>query len=231
MDDVRRLKNLASAKLSDPELQRGAGKIAGDAVSAAAQALDGLEAVARRSGMTTRKGKVSKVKLAKALVTPRQSARTVLDAAAAQINDRRASQVPSPDATAAPIEPRDIPMLFPSFYEDQLHTAAKPVTENNIAAVAGLTSANIALNAHRWLEIVGTPEEHRQWEQEFFSTDGDLAAMARRPDRMIDFLWNVSPRLHPGLRDLVEQMKDTITSAAGRFGPELPIDMWTESDH
>ena len=230
MDDVRRLKNLASAGLSGPELQLGVARTAGDAVTAAARALDGLEAVARRSGMTTRKGKVSKAKVAKALVKPMRSARTVLDAAAAEINDRRGSQVPSWDATVMPTEPRDIPMLFPTFYEDRLQTAGKPVTETNIAAVAGLTSANIALNAHRWLEIVGTPEVRQQWEREFFSSDGDLTAMARRPDRMIDFLWNVSARLHPGLWDLVEKMKETITSAAERFGPELPIDMWTEGD-
>jgi len=129
---------------------------------------------------------------------------------------------------AAPEETgRDIPLLNPMWFENQLSQAGKPTTSRNKAAIAGLTSANLALNATRWLDVVGTPEIRRRWDAEFGRPDEDLPSMLGRPDRMIDFLWAVSPRLHPGLRDFVGSMAGTFQDTARRFGPELPLDMWS----
>jgi hypothetical protein len=122
---------------------------------------------------------------------------------------------------------RDIPVLNPAWFEEQLRNAGKPVTKHNAAAAARLTSANLALNAHRWLGLIGTPLDRRQWDQRFHRPDADIEAALARPDAMIDFLWAVSPRVHPGLRDFVNSMRETFHSAAQKFGDELPADMWS----
>jgi hypothetical protein len=120
-------------------------------------------------------------------------------------------------------------MLNPSWFEDQLRDAGKPVTTHNAAAVARLTSANLTLNAHRWLGIVGTHKDRNRWDALFGRPDADLAATLARPDAMIDFLWAVSPRVHPGLRDFMAGMGQTVHGATRKFGDELPADMWSAS--
>jgi hypothetical protein len=117
--------------------------------------------------------------------------------------------------------------LHPNYFEEALAAAGKPVDQQNIIAVAGLFSANMALNANRWLEVVGTEETREEWRSRFQPVEHPTE-MVGRPDDMIDFLWAVSPRLHPGIRDLVEQMRSTIVSASQNFGPELPTDMWSD---
>ena len=134
---------------------------------------------------------------------------------------RNRNPAPASPATG----PREIPPLLPSFYEQALTAAGRPVTSHNVAAVAGLTAANIGLNANIWLERLGAHAELAQWNR-LFQAEADLEAVRSRPDEMIDFLWTVSPRLHPGLCDVVEQMHSTIVDACQKFGPELPLDMW-----
>jgi hypothetical protein len=86
-DDLRRLKDAASAKIADADL---AG-LAGDAVVGAADLVEGAEAVAKRSGLTNKKGEISKLRVAKAAVRPRSMARKVFDATADEIRERRQS--------------------------------------------------------------------------------------------------------------------------------------------
>lgn len=91
MDDLKRLKDAATERLSDGELTDTVSKAVGGAVVGASSALDSVESVAKRSGLTNKKGDVSKIKVAKTLLRPTKAARTILDAAAAEIEDRRAT--------------------------------------------------------------------------------------------------------------------------------------------
>jgi|ERR1019366_2597118 hypothetical protein len=120
---------------------------------------------------------------------------------------------------------RTIKPLHPDFYHSALDAAGKPVTDSNVAAVAGLTSANLALNAHRWLDAIGTPSARAEW-QSIFTSDEPDPDIVTRPDRMIDWLWKLSPRLHPGLTEFVASMRETIVRSTQKFGPDLPQNMW-----
>ena len=84
-DDVKRLKDAAKAKLDEADL----GKLAGNAVIGAQNLADGAEAVAGRSGLTKKNGELSKLKVARAAVQPRKTARKLLSATADEVRDRR----------------------------------------------------------------------------------------------------------------------------------------------
>lgn len=135
------------------------------------------------------------------------------------------SKQPPPQPPSAP-QPREIPQLNPAFYQAALVSAGKPVTPGNVAAIGGLTATNLALNANRWLDVVGTPAACADWNARFGPTGNDPARIVQRADEMIDFLWDFSPRLHPGLREFVDSMRETAASASQAFGDELPLDMW-----
>ena len=141
------------------------------------------------------------------------------------------SRRPQMDGPTGPPPSRtsEVPVLNPNYFEDALRAAGKPVTLGNVVAVAGLFSANLALNANRWLEVVGTPEVKARWSMQFRPVERP-EQMICRPDDMIDFLWGVTPRLHPGIRDVVKQMKKTIIDACQSFGSELPLDMWSAAN-
>jgi hypothetical protein len=121
---------------------------------------------------------------------------------------------------------RDVAQLYPTFYENILREARKPINRDNIVAIANLTTANLAVNAHRWLELVGTADDIARWEARFQSYETVTDGLLRRPDAMIDHLWAVSPRLHRGLRDFVKKISTTAREAAAPYGDELPFDMW-----
>ncbi|GHF37703.1 hypothetical protein FHX82_006354 [Amycolatopsis bartoniae] len=124
---------------------------------------------------------------------------------------------------------RDVPKLNPMWFADQLERAGKPLTTANGAAVAGLVGATLALSAQRWLDVVGTPEIRQRWDSLFGAADPDASARLTRPDRMIDFLWAVSPRLHPGLREFPDTMVPTVQARLAEFGPELPEDLGSDT--
>ncbi|WP_143447292.1 hypothetical protein [Kibdelosporangium aridum] len=134
-----------------------------------------------------------------------------------------------PDSVVATPTDRDITRFNPTWFEDQLESARKPVTTHNAAAVAALTSVNLALNAIRWLNVVGTPEVRQRWDNQFGRADEDYAEILARPDKMIDFLWSVSPRLHPGLHQFAETIASTVQSRLRDFDEQLPLDMWTDT--
>ena len=90
-DDLKRLKDAAADQLKSGELKETLSKAAGDAIVGTSSALEGAETVAQRSGLTNKKGEVSKIKVAKTLLHPTKSARTILGATAAEIEDRRAA--------------------------------------------------------------------------------------------------------------------------------------------
>jgi hypothetical protein len=95
LDNLRKLKGAATEKVGELDL----GKVAGDAVVGLSAAVDGAEAVAKRSGLTKKNGDVSKVKVARAVLRPRKTARTVLGAASDEILARRGSD---PDDAQSP---------------------------------------------------------------------------------------------------------------------------------
>ena len=133
---------------------------------------------------------------------------------------RRTAEPPVPASGA-----RDVPKLNPLWLADQLERAGKPLTTANGAALAGLVSAALALDARRWLDAFGTPEVRQRWEDRFGVADQGPGAALTRPDRMIDFLWALSPRLHPGLRAFPDTMAATVQDRLREFGPELPADL------
>jgi hypothetical protein len=135
----------------------------------------------------------------------------------------------APPPPPPPNASRDIPPLYPAFYKRVLLEVGKPVTPENLIALANLTTANLALNAHRWMEAIGTPAERARWSQRFHADDPDLERLARRPDAMVDFLWEWNPRVHPGLREFVGNMERTLQDSAIKYGDQLPFDMWGAS--
>jgi hypothetical protein len=96
-DELKKVKDTAKAKLDEADLK----KLAGDAVIGASNVADGAESVARRSGLTKKNGEISKLRVAKAAVQPRKTARTLLGATADEVRARReatpADDVPDPD--------------------------------------------------------------------------------------------------------------------------------------
>lgn len=91
IDDLKRLEDAATERLGDDVLTATVGKAGGGAVVGASSGLDSAEFVAERSGLTNKKGEVSKIKVAKTLFRPTKAAHTILDTAAAEIEDRRAA--------------------------------------------------------------------------------------------------------------------------------------------
>jgi hypothetical protein len=85
-DDVKKMKNAAKVKVTETDLA----SLAGGAVLGAQGVIEGAESVAKRAGLTKKNGEMSKVKLAKAAVRPRTTAKRLLDATADEISARRA---------------------------------------------------------------------------------------------------------------------------------------------
>ena len=95
MDNVRRFKDVTSAKLTDPELGSQVRKVAGDAVVKASETLNAVESIAQRSGMASKDGKVSKRRVLGAALRPRKRVRQVLDATADVIREGRNEDGPT----------------------------------------------------------------------------------------------------------------------------------------
>ncbi len=92
-DEVRRYKATASAKLQDTDLA----ELAADAVVGAAGLLQGAEDVARRSGLTSRDGSISKLKVARAAMSPAATGRKLLIATSEEIQERRRAPQSGPE--------------------------------------------------------------------------------------------------------------------------------------
>jgi len=90
LDDLKKLKSTAADKLASADLARRAG----DAVTGASAVIDSAESVAERSGLTNKKGEISKLKVAKAAVTPAKTTRKVLGALAEEVQARRDEESP-----------------------------------------------------------------------------------------------------------------------------------------
>ena len=90
LDDLKRMKATAADKLASADLARRAG----DAVTGASSLIDGAESVAERSGLTNKKGEISKLKVAKAAATPGKTTRKVLGALAEEVQARPAEESP-----------------------------------------------------------------------------------------------------------------------------------------
>jgi hypothetical protein len=132
-DDLKKLREAAAAALSDPESRAEAGrmvvKAAGDAVIVGSMTMEGVEAVAKRSGLATRKGKVSKVKVAFALTHPAKTARTLATATAEEIAERRAGAAAGSDSG-----------------ERQLLGTSGPSTPHRDEETAAMTTLPFAMN-------------------------------------------------------------------------------------
>ena len=121
-----------------------------------------------------------------------------------------------------------MPILYPDFYHAALREAGKPVSQENVVALAEFTAWNLALNAHRWFGIIGDQQAQTQFQKRFDSSNYDtyeIARLARVPDDMIHFLWAWNRRVHPGLLQFVDSMRNTIARKLPQYGDELPMNM------
>lgn len=90
-NDVKRLKEAAASKFQEGHVASRVAHLAGDAVVKVSSAVDGAESVAKRAGLTNRKGDVSKIKIAKQLARPTRSAKLLLSATAEELQKGRAA--------------------------------------------------------------------------------------------------------------------------------------------
>ncbi len=88
-DELKRLKDATTAKLADENLRPNLAQAAGEALLGAASVIEVAEAVAERSGLTKKNGDISKVKVARAALQPTKTAKTLLGAAAEEVQARR----------------------------------------------------------------------------------------------------------------------------------------------
>jgi hypothetical protein len=123
---------------------------------------------------------------------------------------------------------RDIPPLYTDFYRIALRAAGKPDSERNVLALAEFTAANLALNAHTWFQALGDPASQQRFTTRFDASKYRADQVVRVPDEMIDFLWAWSHRAHPGLRQFVDSMRDTIASKLTAYGDHLPLNLWQD---
>lgn len=132
----------------------------------------------------------------------------------------------APEPPSAP-GPRDIPTLYPDFFAAPLVAAGKPVTENNLMALAELATRNLVLNAQFVFDKLGDPASKDRFLRTFDDDRTDAEWLATTPDRMIDFMW-AYPRCHSLLRDFVDRgMPETMAGVCAKFpGPDLPADLW-----
>lgn len=104
MRDFKKLAESAGAALTDSENRAAVAKAAGDAVVGTASAMAAAESVGQRAGLAKRNGGISKFKVAKSLLSPVDTGKTILAATAAEISERRAAP-----ESATTSEQRDIP--------------------------------------------------------------------------------------------------------------------------
>lgn len=119
-------------------------------------------------------------------------------------------------------------MLYPDFYRTALREAGKPVSQENVVALAEFTAWNLALNAHQWFRVIGDQQAQAQFQTRFDSSNYDtyeIVRLASVPDDMIDYLWAWNRRAHPGLHQFVDSLRNTIASKLSEYGDELPMNM------
>src|SRR4051794_13982810 len=75
---------------------------------------------------------------------------------------------------------RDIPQLYPDFYEQALRDIGKPVTPANVVALANFTTANLALNVHQWMQHIGTDLDRARWSARFGGDEPNIQGLMAR---------------------------------------------------
>lgn len=121
-------------------------------------------------------------------------------------------------------EPRDIPTLFPAFYENLLVAHGKPVTPENTVALVERTALMImAGGVQPWMEQMGEHERWRLFQQRFAlgNVPGDRILQA--PDDMIDSVWAWDDGIHPMVRQMVgEKLPQFLGEYLDNSGDRLP---------
>jgi hypothetical protein len=93
--ELKRLTAAAISKARGADLS-GVGKVAGQAVGKASQAINVVEAGAKEAQLTNRRGQVSKVRLARAALRPKKTARGLVAGASAEIQRLREQAAKEP---------------------------------------------------------------------------------------------------------------------------------------
>jgi hypothetical protein len=109
-------------------------------------------------------------------------------------------------------EPRDIPALFPDFYLGILTATGKPTTSGNVVDLVDRVARMIgAGSALPYFEQAHDDAASRRFLAKFNSTEGDGESELRKPDLMIDFLWEWDPTCHHAVRRAVANVYDLLT--------------------
>lgn len=115
-------------------------------------------------------------------------------------------------AFAAPLEPRDIPSLYPVFFERVLRANGLPVTPTNMSRLADRVARSITMGgAFSFFKQAGDMAarqrfEHRYWRD---STPNPAPTIC---DDMIDWLWQWQWLCHEALRRQVARIEEFLTS-------------------
>jgi hypothetical protein len=121
-----------------------------------------------------------------------------------------------------------VPAYYPLTYTSALEQAGKPVTDNNIDALARFTAWNIAINAWNiainaegWFHALGDGRAKGQFHERFQGSSvpepvGHLA------DQMIDFLWNWTPKCHDALHDFTNTLVPFLANHIRHMSDTLP---------
>ncbi|GIF97006.1 hypothetical protein [Catellatospora citrea] len=110
------------------------------------------------------------------------------------------------------VGPRDIPILFPDFYQNILQATGKPETPENFVHLIDRVSRMLtAGSAIAYFEQAGDHAAKAHFLAEFGSSDREGEFYLNMPDLIIDFLWAWSPECHDSLRRSVTKIHDLLT--------------------
>ncbi|KOX20111.1 hypothetical protein ADK67_31840 [Saccharothrix sp. NRRL B-16348] len=119
--------------------------------------------------------------------------------------------------------PRDIPALYPAFYEHVLRTLGKPASDYNVAQLGVRTADMIEVGgANAFFDQLDAVNARAAFQTRFSSVDDEPDALMRLADDMIDFLWAWAPNCHVALRKQVDRIFELFTM------PESPL--WRDGD-
>jgi hypothetical protein len=93
------------AESTAARVRRVAGSVASNAAVGAAGALLAIDSIAERAGMKTRKGKYSKLRIARAALKPKRTALTILDAGTNEFKSRVLGSIAWLDMSGPPLTP------------------------------------------------------------------------------------------------------------------------------
>ena len=203
----------AAETVRDPESRK---QLASDAVRVGKAA-----ASAVKDEFSNKDGKLKKTRLLRAAFSPITTARNASQVASKAAFDEAKDIVKERFVTHS--KSRDIPPLYPDFFESVLTTTGKPVTPRNIACLAERVVLVMADSAHGFFEQAGDADAREEFDRTF--GDGAPDGLLYASDEMIDWLWDWNEECREPLREVIEDVREFLTapdSFLHTVGDEIP---------